>query len=188
MGGLNKSCSDGVRPKFRYGIRVSVWMFCLVCCLGAASCRRTVEKARQNIRVECIERADLRGASGCDIVLQVRNDTRYKLVLASASFDLFYGSACVGTIVLREPVEVPRRGVYSVVTSWKWRIGDPLALYALSRRIGKDDFSNIAVSCAVTGRGGPAPFAFERRQVPLPEFLDIFDLNVQELKNGLNLK
>ncbi len=101
MGGLNKSCSDGVRPKFRYGIRASVWMFCLVCCLGAASCRRTVEKARQNIRVECIERADLRGASGCDIVLQVRNDTRYKLVLASASFDLFYGSACVGTIVLR---------------------------------------------------------------------------------------
>ncbi|MDE7305233.1 MAG: LEA type 2 family protein [Alistipes sp.] len=160
-------------------------MLCIVFCLGAGSCRRAADKARRNIRVERIEQIEMRGTGGCDIVLEVRNDTRYKLSLNSASFDFFYGSARVVTVALREPVEVPRRGVHRVVTPWKWRIGDPLALYAFSRRLGQDDFSGIAVSCSVAGRGGPVPFLFERERMPLPEFLAAFGLTAQDVKGYL---
>lgn len=166
----------------------AMWFFCLFFCLGASSCRRAVEKARDKIRVERIEWGAMHGTSGCDVVLQVRNDTGYKLSLESASIDLFYGSSRVVTLVLQEPVEVPRRCVQRVVTRWKWRIADPLALYALFRRVQRDDLSGIAVSYAAAGRGGPAPFAVAREGVPLHEVLESFGSEAQEVLDYFKLR
>lgn len=178
----------GMNSRFFSWRRAAMWAFCALFCVGAASCRRVVEKARDKIRVEQIERVAMHGTSGCDVVLRLRNDTGYKLSLESASIDLFYGSSRVVTLLLQEPVEVPRRCVQSVATRWKWRIADPLALYALFRRVQRDDVSDIAVSYAATGRGGPAPFAVARERVPLHEILEAFGLEAQEVKDYLKFR
>lgn len=172
-----------LKSKRLIGFYAAAWVFCGVFCLTAASCRRTVEKAREKIRIEQVERIDPHGTGGCDVVLQVRNDTGYKLRLESASIDLYYGSSRVVTVLLQEPVEVPRHRVQSVVTRWKWRIGDPLALYALFRRVQRDDTSGIAVSYAAAGRGGPASFAVGREQVPLNDMLNALGVELREIKD-----
>lgn len=154
----------------------------LVLCVGMTSCRRTVEKAREKIRIEEIERVELHGLAGLDVVLRVRNDTGYKLSVEHASLDIFYGTARVAGVVLREPVEVQRRTTESVATQWRLRISDPLAAYALVGRIRRDDLSAVAVSFAVEGRGGPAPVNISRERMPLSEFLNTFDLDSKQLK------
>lgn len=149
------------------------------------SCRRAVERARENIRIEEVERIEPHGFTGLDLVLRVRNDTGYTIRLENASFDLFYGSSQAVGALLREPVEVPRRTVDSFTVRWRIRVSDPLALYALFRRVRQDDLSDLFVSYAVEGRGGPAPINISREKVPLSEFLNTFGVGSEELKTYL---
>lgn len=153
--------------------------------LSLGSCRRAVEKARRNIRVEAVEKIELQGLTGAEVVLRVRNDTGYKLVLDNARLDIYYGRSRVGDIALREGVEVARRTTGSVSTRWRIRISDPLALYVLAKKIERNDLSEVAVSFSAEGRGGPAPVKISREMVPLSEFLTIFGLTMQDLKNYL---
>lgn len=153
--------------------------------LSLGSCRRAVEKARRNIRVEAVEKIERQGLTGAEVVLRVRNDTGYKLVLDNARLDIYYGRSRVGDISLREGVEVARHTAGSVSTLWRIRISDPLALYVLAKKIERNDLSEVAVSFSVEGRGGPAPVKISREMVPLSEFLNIFGLTMQDLKNYL---
>lgn len=156
--------------------------------LSAASCRRAVEKARENIRVEAVEKIERKGLTGAEVVLRVKNGTGYKLMLKNARMDVYYSGSRVGDIRLREGVEVPRRTTASVQMEWQLRIADPLALYVLTKRIRENDFSQVTVSYAVEGRGGPAPVNISRDMVPLSEFLNIFGLTLQDVSNYLNPK
>ena len=63
------------------------------------------------------------------------NNTGYKLQLETAEIDVYYADGRVGTVVLREPVEVPRRTTGSFRTLWRVKISDPLALYVLLRKV-----------------------------------------------------
>lgn len=166
--------------------KIGLLLLCIVVCAGMSSCRRKIEKVREKIRIEEVERAELRGLTGLDIVLRVRNDTGYKLRLDKASLDLFLGTSLVAGMVLAEPVEVGRRTAESVSTHWRLRISDPFAAYALVRRIERNDISAVAVSCAVEGRGGPVPVNISREKVPLSEFLNTFGVELQELKNHID--
>ncbi|WP_418991792.1 hypothetical protein [Alistipes sp.] len=153
--------------------------------LSMGSCRRAVEKARRNIRIEAVEKIERQGLTGAEIVVRVKNDTGYKLVLDQATLDIFYGRSRVGDVALRGAVEVGRRTTGSVSTRWRLRISDPLALYALSKKIGERDFSQVFVSFKIEGRGGPAPIKISQEKVPLSEFLNIFGVTIEDLKNLL---
>lgn len=153
--------------------------------LPMSSCRRAVEKARRNIRFEAVERVTRQGLTGAEVVVRVTNDTGYKLVLDDARIDIFYDGGRVGTILLREGVEVPRRTSGSVTTRWQLKISDPLALYVLAKKVRAGDISQVTVSYAVEGRGGPAPVKISREGVPLSEFLNIFGITLQDVKNYL---
>lgn len=152
-------------------------------CIVLPSCRRMAEKTREKIRVEAVERVEPQGFSGIEVVVRVVNDTRYRLLLERASFDLYAGANCVCGAVLAEPAEVARRTTASVATQWRLRIVDPLALYALVRRVRRNDLEQVNVSFSVEGHGGPASVNFSREKMPLSEFLNIFDLDLRELKN-----
>lgn len=157
--------------------------------LGAAvsmtSCRRAVEKAQRNIRFEGIERVERQGLTGAEVVVRVMNDTGYKLLLEAAEVDIYYAGGRVGTVLLREAVEVPRRTTDSFRTLWRLKISDPLALYVLAKKVRSGDISQVTLSVAVEGRGGPAPVKFSRERVPLSEFLNTFGLTLQDVKNYL---
>ena len=158
----------------------------LLLCAGMTSCRRAVEKARERIRIEAVERVESHGLTGLDLVLRVRNDTGYKLRLEHAALDLFCGAARVAAVELCEPVEVPRRTTDSYVTGWRVRVSDPFALYALLRRIRQGDLAELTVSYAVEGRGGLASVNISREKVPLSEFLNTYGHDSQDLRNYLN--
>ena len=114
--------------------RYSVYVLLLAVAVSLSSCRRAVEKARRNIRFEGIERVERQGLTGAEVVVRVMNDTGYKLVLDAAEMGVYYAGGRVGTVVLREAVEVPRRTTDSFRTLWQLKISDPLALYVLARR------------------------------------------------------
>ncbi|MEG2366008.1 MAG: hypothetical protein RSB29_04555 [Alistipes sp.] len=149
------------------------------------SCRRAAEKARRNIRIEAVEKVEPHALSGIDLTLRVHNGTGYKLVLHDASLTLWFDGSRVGDVVLREGVQVERRTTQSVVTRWKFQIDDPITLYILARRINAGDLSQIGVSYAVDGRGGPAPVKISSEMVPLSDFLHTFGVRIEDLKSYL---
>ena len=184
------------RPEFRYRTniyrrkmkmiqRYSVYVLLLAVAVSLSSCRRAVEKARRNIRFEGIERVERQGLTGAEVVVRVMNDTGYKLVLDAAEMGVYYAGGRVGTVVLREAVEVPRRTTDSFRTLWQLKISDPLALYVLARKVKSGDLSQVEVSYAVEGRGGPAPVKISRERMPLSDFLNTFGLTIEDVKKQL---
>lgn len=151
----------------------------------STSCRKAVEKAQRNIRFEGIEKIERQGLTGAEMVVRVMNDTGYKLQLNMAEIDIYYSESRVGTIVLREPVEVPRRTTDSFRTLWRLKISDPMALYVLLRKVEAGDLSQVGVAYALEGRGGPAPVKISRDRMPLSDFLNTFGLTLQDVKNQL---
>ena len=186
----------GAEPEFRYRTniyrrkmkmiqRYSVYVLLLAVAVSLSSCRRAVEKARRNIRFEGIERVERQGLTGAEVVVRVMNDTGYKLVLDAAEMGVYYAGGRVGTVVLREAVEVPRRTTDSFRTLWQLKISDPLALYVLARKVKSGDLSQVEVSYAVEGRGGPAPVKISRERMPLSDFLNTFGLTIEDVKKQL---
>ncbi len=157
----------------------------LLAVILSTSCRRAVEKAQRNIRFEGIEKIERQGLTGAEMVVRVMNDTGYKLQLNMAEIDIYYSESRVGTIVLREPVEVPRRTTDSFRTLWRLKISDPMALYVLLRKVEAGDLSQVGVAYALEGRGGPAPVKISRDRMPLSDFLNTFGLTLQDVKNQL---
>lgn len=165
--------------------KLILYILVLSVALSLGSCRMAAEKARENIRVEAVERLVPQGLTGFELVLRVKNDTGYKLALKKAELDVSFAGSVVGTIRLREGVEVGRRTTGSVETQWQMRVADPLALYVLTRKIKQGDLSQIAVSYDVEGRGGPAKVKISRQMIPLSEFLSTFDLTLKDLEKYL---
>ena len=154
--------------------------------LSGGSCRRAVERAKRNIRIEAVEKVERIGIAGAEVVVRANNGSRYKLALTTAEFGLYYADARVGTIVLMQPVEVPRRTNLAVTTRWRLKISDPMALYLLLRKTSDGDWSQVGVSCSVEGRGGPAPVKFSREKMPLSDFLNTFGVSIRDIENYLN--
>ena len=154
--------------------RYSVYVLLLAVAVSLSSCRRAVEMARRNIRFEGIERVERQGLTGAEVVVRVMNDT-----------GVYYAGGRVGTVVLREAVEVPRRTTDSFRTLWQLKISDPLALYVLARKVKSGDLSQVEVSYAVEGCGGPAPVKISRERMPLSDFLNTFGLTIEDVKKQL---
>ena len=165
--------------------KMVMWVCSLAVAVSLSSCRRAVEKARRNIRFEGIERVERQGLTGAEVVVRVMNDTGYKLVLDAAEMGVYYAGGRVGTVVLREAVEVPRRTTDSFRTLWQLKISDPLALYVLLRKVEAGDLSQVGIAYALEGRGGPAPVKISRDRMPLSDFLNTFGLTLQDVKNKL---
>ncbi len=174
--------------RLRWKIRVPNAVFSsllLLAVILSTSCRKAVEKAQRNIRFEGIEKIERQGLTGAEMVVRGMNDTGYKLQLNMAEIDIYYSESRVGTIVLREPVEVPRRTTDSFRTLWRLKISDPMALYVLLRKVEAGDLSQVGVAYALEGRGGPAPVKISRDRMPLSDFLNTFGLTLQDVKNQL---
>ena len=155
----------------------------LLLCVGMVSCRRAAEKAREGIRIEAVEAAEMHGMTGLDLVLRVRNDTGYKLRIDKVGFDVYFASSRVVGVRLRNPVVIPRHTVDSHATQWRVQVSDPLALYALLRRVRQNEPADLSVSFVVEGRGGPKRVNISRERMPLSEFLNTFGIDLQDLKN-----
>ena len=175
----------GVLRRRRVACRLLFWILLSAVLLPMTSCRRAVEKARRNMRIEAVEKVERQGLSGAEVVVRVTNDTGYKVVLKQARIDVFHAGNLVTSILLREPVEVPRRTAGSVSSLWKMRTPDPMALYALKRKLQQGEAARVSVTLSVEGRGGPSPVKISEQMMPLSEFLNIFGLSLQDVKNYL---
>lgn len=169
-------------------MKVQKWLpalMILAVALSAGSCRRAVEKAADKVRFLGVEKVERQGLTGAEVVVRIDNGSGYNLTLSSAEIGIYYGNSRVGTVVLRDPVTVPRRTLQSFATRWRLQISDPLALYLLARKARAGEFGQVFVSCAVEGRGGPAPVKFSREKMPLSDFLNTFGLSIQDVENYL---
>ncbi len=155
----------------------------LAVALPATSCRKAAEKARENIRIEAVEKVERHGLTGADVTLRVVNDTGYKLSLENAQADIYYGQSYAGCIVLCERIEVARKTTCSVPSSWKFNVSNPLTALAMLQKLSKNDISQVSVSFVAEGYGGPAPVNISREKMPLSDFLNTFGLTLQDVKN-----
>lgn len=186
---FRSGAADGVSGGAgRGGRALGRMLFCILLLwvvLPLGSCRRMAEKAQRNIRLEAVEKARRQGLSGAEIVLRVKNGTGHKLKLEKASLTVYYAGGVVTKVALREPAEAPRRATASVTTLWRIRTSDPMALHVMTKKIREDDISKIGVSFSIEGRGGPARIKISREMMPLSDFLNIFGLSLNDVKNYL---
>lgn len=161
-------------------------LLCAALALCFVSCRRAAERSGRDIRVEAVEDIVLHGLAGADLTLLVRNGSRVGISLREAELDLCLEGRPVAGMRLGDEVFVPRRSVQRIVLRWEFRLDDPLALYALSRRLGRGETTGVTVNLRAVGRGGPAAINIRRDGVPLSDFLRIFGVKPDELRNYLN--
>lgn len=130
--------------------------------LPMVSCRRAVEKARRNIRLEAVEKVERKGMGGAEAVVRVKNGTGYKLVLERAKVDLFYAGSRVMSITLHGRVEVPRRTTGSFTSLWRVRTTDPMAYYVMVKKSARTIFRRLPFRLRSRG-AGPASVKIRKR-------------------------
>lgn len=132
------------------------WLYCILLTamvLPMVSCRRAVEKARRNIRLEAVEKVERKGMGGAEAVVRVKNGTGYKLVLERAKVDLFYAGSRVMSIILHGRVEVPRRTTGSFTSLWRVRTTDPMAYYVMVKKSARTIFRRSPFRLRSRGAG-----------------------------------
>ncbi len=163
--------------------RFWMWGLLLVLAASLGSCRKAVEKARRNIRVEAVEGVRLQGLTGAELAVKLTNDTGHKLVLKEMTLDVNYGESCAVTAVLKERVEVEPHWAGTVKSHWQLKIANPMTLYALTKRVMRHDLSKVTVSFQLKGRGGPVPVNISQEKVELSRFLNTFGVNIDDILN-----
>ena len=120
---------------------------------AATSCRRAVERSASKIRIEAVGRPVVLGPTAFELPLTVDNGSAHRLRLEAASLALRCGDARALELRLAGEVCIERRTRVEVVTRWRMRIADPLALYVVVER--------LRISCLCRRDGVP-----DRRLLP----------------------
>ena len=163
-------------------VLLSILLLSLALTLG--SCRRMAEKAAQKVRIEAVEEFRIRGLTGAEMVLRIANGTRHTIELDQVELTLHYKEHPAIRLRLLEGIEIGKRTTESVATRWKLK-PEGLTMMLVARDLHNDDLSKIRVSFRIEGHGGPARIDIAQERMPLSDFLSIFGITLQELKNQI---
>lgn len=154
--------------------------------LSLGSCSGTVQKMRRKVKLEGIEDVRPTSLSSVRIDFRIMNQTAYNLHLKDAVAHLYYRDNCIGTMRLKERVEVPKRTASEVFpTDWAVEIGNPLSLIPILGKVRSGDLSELWVDLELEGRGGPVPVNLSREKMPLSDFLRTFGVDTDNMMNFL---
>ncbi len=163
-------------------ILLSILLILLALTFG--SCRRMTEKAVRKIRIEAVEDFRLRGLSNAEMVLRIANGTRHTIKLNQVELTLLYKERPAITLQLHEGIKIKKRTTESVATRWKMGT-QGLTMMLVARDIRNDDPSQMQVSFRVEGHAGLVHIDVTHEKMPLSDFLSIFGITWQELKNQI---
>lgn len=163
--------------------RAAVAVLAVVVAAVLPSCRGAVERAWQEMAVEQVVEVVRRGSAGAAVTLRLRNDSRHTLRLNEVRLDLYLAGARVAEWRLHEPVRIPDRTTADYRTLWRLSSDDPMAYYALERKIRGGEADRIEVEALVRGRAGVARINFSTERMPLSDFLNTFGATIEELEN-----
>lgn len=157
-----------------------------VVALGAASCSGAVERARREVAVEQVVDAERRGSAGAVVTLRVRNDSRRNLRVDDLRVELYLAGGRAAVWQLHEPLGIPRRTTADLRTLWRLRSDDPMAWYALERRIRSGEIASIEVAAEGSVRvAWWKKVKFSSERVPLSDFLNTFGATIDDLEKFL---
>lgn len=163
--------------------RAAVVALAVVAAVVLPSCRGAVERARQEVAVEQICEVVRRGSAGATVTLRLRNDSRRTLRLDEVRLDLYLSGGLAAVWQLHEPVRIPRRTTADYRTLWRLKSDDPMAYYALERKIRGGEADRIEVAASVRGRAGAVRINFSSERMPLSDFLNTFGATLEDLEN-----
>ncbi|MDO4758066.1 MAG: hypothetical protein Q4A18_02235 [Rikenellaceae bacterium] len=154
--------------------------------LGLGSCSKSISKMRQKVALQGIEDVRVVSLSSVQIDFRIQNETAYNLHLKDAVAHLYYRDEVIGTMTLRDRVEVPRKTKSEVFsTMWNVDLGNPLKLLPILGKVRSGDLSELWVNLELEGRGGPVPVNLSRQKMPLSDFLRTFGVDVTNFTNLL---
>lgn len=154
--------------------------------LGVASCSGAVERARREVAVEQVVDAARRGSAGAVVTLRIRNDSRRNLRVDDLRVELYLAGGRAAVWQLHEPLNIPRRTSADLRTLWRLRSDDPMAWYALERRIRSGEIASIEVAAEGSVRvAWWKKVKFSSERVPLSDFLNTFGATIDDLEKFL---
>ncbi len=162
--------------------RLLLFMLILATVCSLSSCRKMARKAREKIGIEAVERVEPHSLSSVDVRFRVKNLTGKNLLLKEAEFEISHSGRLLMTVTLAEEVKVPRRTIGSIDTQWRLQVSDPLAFYAVLRKVRRQDFGKITVNYHIRGRAGIFRVEKSDQMIPLSKILNIFGRSITEMK------
>ncbi len=152
--------------------------------LTFGSCRRMTEEAVRKIRIEAVEEFRLLGLTNAEMVLRIANGTRHTIKLDQVELTIHYKERPAITLQLHEGIKINKRTTESIATRWKLKT-EGLTMMLVARDIRNDDPSQIRVSFCIEGHAGLVHIDITHEKMPLSDFLSIFGITWQELKNQI---
>lgn len=169
-------CGSGIR-------RAAALALALVVAAALPACRVAVERARQEFAVERLDEVARLGSAGAAVTIRVRNDSRRSLRLDEVCVDLYLAGGRAAVWQLHEPVRIPRRTTADYRTRWRLECDDPMAYYALERKIRSGQTDRIEAALSVRGRAGVVRVNFLTERMPLSDFLNTFGATLEDLEH-----
>lgn len=165
--------------------RAALPVLAALAALAFPSCRGAVERAARDIAIEGVGEVARLGSAGAAVTLRVRNDSPRNVRLDDACLELYLAGGRAAEWRLHEPVRVPDRTTLDCRTVWRLRSEDPMAYYALGRRLRNGEIDRIEVSARAVGHVGGLRVKFSRERMPLSDFLNTFGVTIEQIENFL---
>ncbi len=102
-------------------------------------------KFGRQIEVVEIEKVEMKGFTGLQVILLVENRSKLDISLSNAAATLLIGSQPIGRLEQVEPAISHSSKRESIPTLWKFVDIDPMSLLALGSKIAQSDYSDITV-------------------------------------------
>lgn len=163
--------------------RAATVVLAVVVAVLMPSCRGAVERASQQVAVEQVCEVVRRGSAGATVTLRLRNDSPRTIRLNEVRLDLYLAGGRAAVWQLHEPLRIPRRTTADYRTLWRLKSDDPMAYYALERKIRRGEADRIEVEALLRGRAGVVPLNFSAERVPLSDFLNTFGVTLEDFEN-----
>ena len=127
----------------------------------------------KNFKLEEAKVLDFNLSRGAVVEMTITNDSAFKVQIVGGELTANYKGSTLGTVVMQNPVVLPRKSTTTVKVNIGVKFSSPMAaLSALGALTNNPE--DITVSGYGEGKVWFFTKRFERRDVPLSKFIDIF--------------
>ncbi len=131
----------------------------------------SMAKLGRQIEVIEIGKIEMKGFTGLQIVVEVKNNSPYDITLSGAKGTLRIGDQRIGDLEQVEVVTTHSAKQESIPTVWRFANVDPMSLLMLGSKVAMSDFSGIVVDYTATLSNGKSSREVSDKDVDISKFI-----------------
>ncbi len=131
-------------------------------------------KLGDQVEVLQIERVELKGFTAIQVVVELRNDSKYEIAMEGATVTLYSDGEKLATLSQVGSAVAAIESKQSIKTLWRIENIDPMAMLSLSSRIAKRDMTGVTIDYSAELSAGKIKRTISAEGVDITKFIAIF--------------